>query len=191
MPRAELPLNIFEPRYLDMVSDALATHHMIGMVQPDPSASGEGAPIYGTGCAGRITSYTELRDGRILLSLTGVCRFDIVEELPANNRYRSVRPRWSRFLGDLESEPTRAEPGKSEILRHLKRYFEFKKLETDWEVIERLSVLELVHTMTTLMPLEPVDKQSILECESLSDRARALCSALEFGVAGSMGGKPH
>lgn len=187
MPQAELPLNIFEPRYLNMVNDSLATQHLIGMVQPNPGLQGKVTPLYRTGCAGRITSFRETSDGRILISLTGVCRFDIGRELPSIRGYRLVEPLWNRFLKDLEAKTNNGEEEKDRILGLLKRYFKVNKMTTDWSLVERFTTLELVHTMTTLMPLDPAEKQAILEAETLPDRTNALCSALEFGLRASSG----
>src|SRR5215831_831746 len=109
LPRGRLPLNIFEPRYLAMTRDALAGERLIGMVQPsDPTASGSNPPVYPTGCAGRITSFSETDDGRFLITLTGACRFRIREELPLLEGYRRVVPEWNGFARDLgnEDEPS-------------------------------------------------------------------------------------
>lgn len=193
MPQAELPLNIFEPRYLNIVEDALATHHMVGMVQPDPSEQGEPVPVYHTGCAGRITSYSETRDGRILLTLTGVCRFDILEELPCTRGYRLVRQDWNRFLPDLDM-PKRDKddtPGRERLLSQLRNYFDTKELQIDWKLLKQLPTLQLVHSMTVLLPLEPVEKQTILESVEASDRALAFGNALQFGLSETVSTRRH
>lgn len=191
MPQAELPLNIFEPRYLNMVHDSLATHHLIGMVQPNTGFKGKLTPVYSTGCAGRITSFSETTDGRILISLTGVCRFDIGQELSTIRGYRVVEPRWNRFLSDLEAGTDNGGEEREGMLKLLKRYFKVKEMTTDWNLVEQFSTMELVHTMTILMPLDPVEKQAILEAEALSDRTNALRSALEFGLQASSGISRH
>ncbi len=191
MPKAELPLNIFEPRYLNMVNDALSSHRLIGMIQPNPSLQGRNTPLYHTGCAGRITSYRETSDGRILISLTGVCRFDIGQELPSIRGYRIIEPLWNRFLDDLEATENSGDQDRDRIFQLLKRYFEVKKMTTDWHLVENLETLELVHTMSILMPFDPVEKQAILEAETLADRAVALCSALEFGLQVDSGAGRH
>ncbi len=105
LPRGQLPLNIFEPRYLAMTRDALAGDRLIGMVQPsDPHQPASGnPPVYPTGCAGRITSFSETEDGRFLITLTGLCRFRIPDELPLQNGYRRVVPQWDEFAGDLRN----------------------------------------------------------------------------------------
>ena len=181
MPRAELPLNIFEPRYLNMVNDALATHRMFGMVQPDPKAQGEPVPVYRTGCAGRITSYSETSDGRILLTLTGVCRFDIAQELPGIRGYRQVVPDWRRFLPDMET-PADDDAERSSIISLLRGYLDSKSLTADWKLLQQLSTRQLVHSMTVLLPLEPEEKQTILESVDMTGRVESLRSALQFGL---------
>jgi len=123
LPRGRLPLNIFEPRYLAMTRDALAGERLIGMVQPtDPGASGSNPPVYPTGCAGRITSFSETEDGRFLITLTGTCRFRIRQELPLLEGYRRVVPEWTDFARDLENED---EPGfdRERLIRGLRAYF--------------------------------------------------------------------
>src|SRR5438874_3440975 len=124
LPRGRLPLNIFEPRYLAMTRDALAGERLIGMVQPsDPATSGSNPTVYPTGCAGRITSFSETEDGRFLITLTGTCRFRIREELPLLEGYRRVVPEWSEFARDLESEN---EPAfdRERLMRGLRAYFQ-------------------------------------------------------------------
>jgi Lon protease-like protein len=182
MPQADLPLNIFEPRYLNMVQDALATHHMFGMVQPDYSRKGSPTPVYRTGCAGRITSYRETPDGRILLALSGVCRFDISEELATTRGYRAVVPDWSRFALDIEKQADQALTDRTRFLGALKRYLKSKEMDTDWKSLEQAPDLQLVHALTTLLPLEPADKQAILESIEPSGQADALLASLEMSL---------
>src|SRR5437870_7491398 len=135
LPRGRLPLNIFEPRYLAMTRDALAGERLIGMVQPsDPSASGSNPPVYPTGCAGRITSFSETEDGRFLITLTGTCRFRIGEELPLLEGYRRIVPEWHEFARDLEDE---AEPvfDRERLMRGLRAYFQKHHISADWDAI--------------------------------------------------------
>src|SRR6266446_4748684 len=123
LPRGRLPLNIFEPRYLAMTRDALAGERLIGMVQPsDPRVAGDNPPVYPTGCAGRLTQFSETDDGRFLITLTGVSRFRIREELPLLSGYRRVIPDWQQFADDRASA---GEPGfdRARLIRGLKSYF--------------------------------------------------------------------
>ena len=182
MPQAELPLNIFEPRYLNMVEDALATHHMFGMVQPDPSKKGSPTPVYRTGCAGRITSYKETVDGRILLALSGVCRFEIRQELATTRGYRKVIPDWSRFALDFEKQNDQPLMDRQRFLGALKRYLRAKDLDADWNSLEQTPDLRLVGSLTCLLPLEPADKQAVLESIEPSRQADALLAILEMSV---------
>ncbi len=182
MPEADLPLNIFEPRYLNLVQDALATHHMFGMVQPDPSRKGSPTPVYRTGCAGRITSYRETADGRILLALSGVCRFDIQQELATTRGYRTIVPDWSRFALDLELQNPQLLIDRNRFLGTLRRYLSAKNLDTDWDSLEKTPILQLVHSLTTLLPLEPADKQAILESIEPSSQIDALLAILEMSL---------
>lgn len=191
LPRAELPLNIFEPRYLNMVNDALATHHLIGMVQPKLQR-GIGQPdLYNTGCAGRITYYRETADGRIEIRLTGVCRFDITQEMPSIRGYRIVEPNWQRFLADLDDAEETSAAQRETLVGLTKRYLEAKNLTTDWRLLERLSTLQLVHTLSIYMPFAPLEKQAILEAQTLPERCMALRSAMQFEIEGAGDSRPH
>ena len=191
MPGADLPLNIFEPRYLNMVADALATHRMFGMVQPDPARQGKPVPVYRTGCSGRITSYKETDDGRILIVLTGVCRFDIEQELATTRGYRVVVPDWSRFTVDFAVQKDEAFEDRLRLLGVLRRYFRLKNLDTDWETLEKMPKQHLIHTLTTLLPLESASKQAVLEAIEPSGRADALFAALEMSLQETPGSSVH
>src|SRR5438552_16083394 len=133
LPGGRLPLNIFGPRYLAMTRDALAGERLIGMVPPsDPAAAGSNPPVYPTGCAGRITSFSETDDGRFLITLTGTCRFRIGDELPLLEGYRRVVPEWREFARDLETED---EPGfdRERLMRGLRSYFQQHQISADWD----------------------------------------------------------
>src|SRR6202022_1728053 len=154
LPRGRLPLNIFEPRYLAMTRDALAGERVIGMVQPsDPRVGGDNPPVYPTGCAGRITSYSETDDGRFLIALTGISRFRIREELPFLECYRRVVPEWSEFAADLHSED---EPGfdRDRLLRGLKAYFEHYQMQADWAAITSVPGAGLANSTGGVSPHE-------------------------------------
>ncbi len=187
MPGAELPLNIFEPRYLRMVDDAMRTHRMIGMVQPDPLGHGDPLPLYGTGCAGRITSYSETTDGRIVLTLTGLIRFHVKQELSSIRGYRVVIPGWEDFASDLNFDsPEILDRG--HFVEVLHQFLQERNLEVDWQALEQLSDMTLVHILATLLPLDGADKQTILETMDLNQRADALLASLE--ISSQQGGKP-
>ena len=182
MPGTDLPLNIFEPRYLSMVFDALGAHRMIGMVQPDAAATTAGEPVYHTGCAGRITSFSETTDGRLLLVLTGVCRFDIQEELSAINGYRRVVPDWARFRADYKASDEHIQD-REELLRSLRSYCEVKQLEVAWDELELLRGGDLVNLLTCRLPLEVADKQALLEVITVAERAKLLNALLGLAMS--------
>jgi len=193
MPGAPLPLNIFEPRYLNMVVDALAEDRMIGMVQPDPVRRGmpHGEAVYRTGTAGRITGFNETRDGRFLIRLTGVCRFDIQEEVPTVRGYRRVVADWSRFAVDYELSGR--VPERRDMLDRLKRYAATHQLQIEWDALRGLDDLDLVNVLATMLPLGVEDKQAIVESVTLGERARVLSALLEISQAPFEDGpgRPH
>ena len=191
MPAAELPLNIFEQRYLNMVEDALKTQHMFGMIQPDPSGK-EGVPaLYRTGCAGRITAYSETKDGRILLSLTGLIRFDVVSELPTVRGYRMIVPDWNPYAADLEPQENPNLLDRTRITSALARYLRQKNMETDWQALEKVPPQQLVNMMATLLPIGAVEKQAILEAREPDDCADILLATLEMSLGDGTGMPRH
>jgi Lon protease-like protein len=181
MPGSELPLNIFEPRYLNMVSDALSTHRMIGMVQPDPNAV-DATALCHTGCAGRITGYRETSDGRIEMVLSGVCRYDLGEELATTRGYRLIVPNWSRFSNDYKDQEGPLCSARDHLIRTLKRYFEAEELDADWSILERLSTLRLINSLSMALPLSEKDKQALLETVEPADRLNNFMSLLSSGL---------
>jgi Lon protease-like protein len=192
MPEAELPLNIFEPRYLHMVEDALAIHRMIGMVQPLTGSTREPLPVYSIGSAGRITAYRETDDGRILLTLTGVCRFDIREELASIRGYRRVVPDWNRFRGDYD-EDTGDQPlvDQARFFRALARFLKARDLEADVRALQQLPLGPLVSRLATVLPLDPAEKQALVEAVEARARAQALLAALELSIEDASGAGRH
>jgi Lon protease-like protein len=182
LPRGRLPLNIFEPRYLAMTRDSLAGERLIGMVQPsDPEPSGANPPVYPTGCAGRITSFSETEDGRFLITLTGVSRFRIREELPLLQGYRRVVPEWREFARDLESDD---DPGfdRQRLMRGLRSYFQQHQISADWDAITAVPGERLITSIAMICPFEPSEKQALLEAGSLDERARLLTAIVEMAV---------
>ena len=182
LPRGRLPLNIFEPRYLAMTRDALAGERLIGMVQPsDPQAAGDNPPVYPTGCAGRITSFSETDDGRFLITLTGISRFHIREELPLLEGYRRVVPDWRDFARDLAGDD---EPGfdRERLLRGLRAYFQHHRIEADWDAITSVPGERLVTSIAMICPFEPSEKQALLEAPDLGERAQLLTAIVEMAA---------
>ena len=182
LPRGRLPLNIFEPRYLAMTRDALAAERLIGMVQPsDPRVAADNPPVYPTGCAGRITSFSETGDGRFLITLTGISRFRIREELPLLEGYRRVVPEWREFARDLASDD---EPAfdRDRLLRGLRAFFQHHKIEADWDAVTSVPGERLVTSIAMICPFDPSEKQALLEAPDLGERARLLTAIVEMAM---------
>lgn len=186
MPRGKLPLNIFEPRYLAMVQNSLAAGRMFGMIQPDPNAAeaafGEG--LYRVGCLGRLSSFSETDDGRLLITLTGLVRFTVDAELRLRRGYRLVRGDFSRFMDDLTVERASVPIERDKILAALRGYFGRRNVDANWEAIRGLSDDGLVITLAMACPFEPVEKQALLEAPTDADRAATLLALLQMGAAG-------
>lgn len=190
LPRGRLPLNIFEPRYLAMVRAALAGERIIGMIQPtDPDSPSRAPEVYGIGCAGRITAFSETDDGRFLITLTGVTRFRVEEELSAVTPYRQVAADYAPFRDDLDPpEGTAAEIGRDRLLPALKAYLELNGMAADWKAIADAPAETLVNALAMICPFAPSEKQALLEAPTLSDRARVMIALIEMAVAQSAGG---
>lgn len=184
MPGCQLPLNIFEPRYLNMVFDALGADRLIGMVQPDPSEEGE-APVYKTGTAGRVISFNETQDGRLLIVLTGICRFDIRGEIPTGRGYRRAVPDWSRFRCDFELPADESSLDRSRLMTLLREYFQRKGIETNWSAVEQMPIPLLTNLLTGQLPFDPPERQALVETVSVGERLEKLIHLLEFDVVGT------
>lgn len=184
LPRGRLPLNIFEPRYLNMVGDALGANRMFGMVQPaeaQAEASQDEPDVYPTGCAGRITHFEETNDGRFILSLRGVCRFRIAEEIPTTRGYRRCSADWSSFAEDL-TPPTDTAIDRDRLLTAVRTYFSVKRLDANWEAIEKAEDEYLVTSIAMLCPFDPSEKQALLEAPDLSARSELLTTIIEMAA---------
>ena len=186
LPRGKLPLNIFEPRYLAMVQDSLATGRMFGMIQPDPhaAAAAQGDGLYRVGCLGRLSSFSETDDGRLLIALTGLIRFTIAAELEPRHGYRRVRGDFSNYADDLTLDRPQVEIEREKILSALRAYFGQRKVDANWEAIRGLSDDTLVITLAMACPFEAVEKQALLEAPTDTDRAATLLALLQMGAAG-------
>ena len=178
MPGAELPLNIFEPRYLNMINDAIASHRMIGMIQPDPNAEVESA-VYRTGCAGRITQFRETSDCRIEMVLTGVCRFDIGEELRTTRGYRLIVPDWSRFADDYVDNNEQLKHEHERLMETLENFFNLKGYEADLTMLKQLPVARLVDSLTMALPFDEAEKQMLLESVETEQRLTNFIALIE------------
>ena len=187
LPRGRLPLNIFEPRYLAMTRDALGGERLIGMVQPnEPQQDNRGGgamnpPVYPVGCAGRITSFSETDDGRYLVTLTGVSRFRIRDELPLLSGYRRILAEWQPFAHDVET-PSGTEFDRDRFIRGLKGFFTQRQISADWEAIEKAAGEHLINSIAMLCPFAPSEKQALLEAPDLDERARLLIALVEMAA---------
>lgn len=188
LPRARLPLNIFEPRYLAMFEDVLKTRErLIGMVQPmDIEAEG---PLHVVGCAGRITSFTETDDGRYMVSLTGVSRFTIDQQVEGLAPYLQANVRWQDFDRDLGAAEHDDGLDRDQFLALLERFFAVEELDTDWDNLKKAGTEMLVNSLSMLAPFSPEDKQAMLEAKTLSTRRETLVTLMEFALRrGETGG---
>jgi len=182
LPRGRLPLNIFERRYLAMFDDALASQRMIGMIQPSQPLPGEPSPpVFTVGCAGRITSFNESGDGRYLVTLDGIARFRVSEELPLHRGYRRVVPDWTPFAVDLGEEDCDVDRGR--LIGLLQAYFRQQGLSANWDAIGNAPDERLLTSLAMICPFEPGEKQALLEARCLSDRGRLMMTLLEIAIA--------
>ena len=188
LPRGRLPLNIFEPRYLAMTMDALGRGRLFGMVQPDARGKpvAEGPGLYRIGCLGRIASFSETDDGRLLITLIGVTRFRILEELSlAPGGYRRVRVDYADFVTDLlEAEPPPLD--RPALLGALKPYFLARGIEANWDAVEQTPDALLVTMLSMVCPFDPPEKQALLEAAEGPERAEMLVALLRMGAAANM-----
>ena len=191
LPNGQLPLNIFEPRYLNMVLDALAGTRLIGMVQPLPDTDTDYPELHRTGCAGRIISFSETRDGRLLIVLGGVSRFDIVNDFNVQRGYRNAHVCWDRFAHDMVLEDIRLE--KELLLESVRAYLAHQKLNVKWKSLEVLDIPELVDTLACSLPFSPREKQGLLEAAVVEDRYYLVKALCEFGArfSGNVGSQAH
>lgn len=180
LPQARLPLNIFEPRYLNMVEDAMHSHQLIGMIQPAEETDGL-APV---GCAGRIQFYHETDDGRMEILLTGICRFEPGAPQLTERGYQTASCNWQRFAGDFEAALEISDHRRTSLLTNLEQYTQMHHLEFDRNLIQKLQPLQLVNTLITSLPLGGRDKQTLLEIDQPGDRFDWLESRLALELAG-------
>ncbi|MDH5558335.1 MAG: LON peptidase substrate-binding domain-containing protein [Alphaproteobacteria bacterium] len=183
LPGGTLPLNIFEPRYLSMVEAALGADRMIGVIQPLSTSGLAGdPPLYDTGCAGRISRFEETPDGRFLISLKGVCRFDIAEELAPRDGYRRVQADWSPYKGDLEETESRICLNRGRLFPALRNFFKLHGIEADWETLGEAPDERLVTCLSMICPFGAAEKQALLEAPGLDERSEILTTLIEMGA---------
>lgn len=184
LPRGKLPLRIFEPRYVAMTEDALGRGRMFGMIQPDQNLpeTAAGPGLFGVGCLGRLSSFSETEEGHYLITLTGVVRFSVAEELGAQRGYRRVRGDFSAFIADLDLAPQPTEFGREALLSALRGYFARRGIDANWDAIRRLPDDMLVVTLAMLCPFDPPEKQALLEAPTDAERASTLLALLQMGA---------
>ncbi len=184
LPLGQLPLNIFEPRYMAMIDDALKGDRIIGMVQQLSDAPGQGSrpQLHATGCAGRITSLEESGDGRYIITLTGVARYRIVEELSTVTPYRQARVDFTPFAGDFDEARERDTVDRDGVIRALRRFAEVHRLSVDWEGIDAAPSDLLVNALSMMSPFGPREKQALLEAPDLKARADVLIAIAEMDL---------
>ncbi len=185
LPRGRLPLNVFERRYLAMTEDALGAGRMLAMIQPDGTGNTvpTGPTLFRVGCLGRLSSFSETEDGRFLITLSGLIRFDLARELEMHRGYRRVRGDFTRFADDLALDPRPIGIERDELLAALRDYFVRLGLEANWDAIRRIPDDMLVITLAMTCPFEPAEKQALLEAPAEAERAAALLVLLQMGAA--------
>ncbi len=188
LPGGQLPLNIFEKRYIDMVDHAMRHDRIFGMIQPQAKPENQDNPrplLHKTGCAGKITEFSETADGRYLITLSGVCRFDIIEEIDTEKTFRSIRADWSPYKSDLDGK-TCLGLDRNHLHDLLKTYFSKEDLECDWTSVEKTTDNKLITCLSMICPFESRDKQALLEAPCCKTRGELFIAMLEMAVKGTV-----
>ncbi|MBR9808982.1 MAG: peptidase S16 [Alphaproteobacteria bacterium] len=186
-PRWQLPLNIFEPRYLNMIDDVMQEERVIGMIQSMGGPKSK-PNLAHTGCAGRITAWSETGDGRYLITLTGLARFNIKQELSVTTPYRQVLADWAPYEDDLYEVAPACMPDRHRLVRALRDYTDANDMSTDWQAVEEAPLETLVNALCSGCPFSVIEKQALIEAQTLKDRAETLITLLEMDVSGPEGG---
>ena len=186
LPHTKLPLNIFEPRYITMIDDALKTENrLIGMVQPREMPSGnDDACLQHIGCAGRITSFSETEDGRYMITLSGLSRFRVSNTHEGFSPYLTADVDWTSFKADRGGKDIDTKFDRPKFLKTLSRFFDATSLSTDWDSLKDADEELLVNSLSMLCPFEPQEKQALLEAPNLTNRRETLVTLMEIAVAG-------
>ncbi|MES0883712.1 LON peptidase substrate-binding domain-containing protein [Roseibium sp. SCP14] len=188
LPRTQLPLNIFEQRYIDMVDEALSGNRLIGMVQPSPdriSADPDEPVLASVGCVGRLTSFQETGDGRYLVTLQGITRFALGEEISSIANYRQVECDFAAFSHDLKCGEGEEDVDRNGLLKTLRNYLDANNLEADWQSVSEAETEVLVNALCMMCPYGPQEKQALLEARDLRTRAETLIAITEMDLAKS------
>lgn len=186
LPRGSLPLNIFEPRYLNMIDDAMAGERIIGMVQTRPGGDRARPKLQAVGCAGRVTSFAETSDGRYLITLTGVCRFKVGAELPVQTPYRQLKAAFDAFEADLQPPEEDWGFDRERLLAALRAYLHQRSMDVDWSTAKEAPGEALINSLSMALPFEATEKQALLQAGGLDDRVTTLIALLEIDAM--MGG---
>ncbi len=194
LPRARLPLHIFEPRYLAMLDDTMkTTHRLIGMVQPRAApgpaqrAGGSAPPLHSIGCAGRLTGFSETEDGRYMITLTGISRFRLRREVSGFAPYRRADVSWQGFERDRAGPESDPDFDRETFLELLGRFFAAQELSTDWDSLKDAEDELLINSLSMLCPFDPEDRQALLEAPSLAIRRETLITLIEFALRSGHG----
>lgn len=188
LPRTDLPLNVFEPRYVSMIEDAMKHDRIIGMIQPLENDESEKPKLESVGCAGRITSYSESDDGRLLVTITGVCRFVQKKEIKVKTTYRQAQVNYKPFAVDFVSEIGARNVNRDQLVTAFRQYLEANNMSADWQEVAAVSTEILVNTLSLLAPYPARDKQALLEAPDLKSRADVLVALTELALAKSSPG---
>ena len=191
LPRGQMPLNIFEPRYLAMVDDAIRTHRVIGLIQPEPENGRQSTapPLLQVGCLGRITQFSETGDGRYIITLTGISRFRLLDELAVTTPYRQGRVGYDSFAADFAARTGEDEVDRKGLLKALRDFAKANDLKIDWKGVNEAPNEALVNALSMMCPFGPREKQALLEAPTLKDRAEVLVAITEIELARG-GGDP-
>ena len=185
LPRARLPLHIFEPRYLAMIEDCMKTpERLVGMIQPRQVPGSDARPLHAIGCAGRLTAFSETEDGRYMITLTGISRVRVKQEITGFTPYRRTEVDWSSFERDLGDDESDECLQRDQFFDLLKRYFTMQNLSTDWDSLKGADDELLINSLSMLCPFDPDDKQALLEAPSLATRRETLVTLMEFSLRG-------
>ena len=185
LPRGQMPLNIFEPRYIAMIDDAIRTHRVVGVIQPEPESGRQSATpaLLQVGCLGRITQFAETGDDRYILTLTGIGRFRIADELPVTTPYRQCRVTYDDFILDFTARAGEDEVDRNALLKALRAFAKASDLKIDWKGVNEAPNEALVNALSMMCPFGPREKQALLEAPSLKERAEVLVAITEIELA--------
>ncbi len=182
LPRTELPLNIFEPRYLALFEDVIASHRLVGMIQP-LETEGEKPPLQRVGCVGRVTSFSETDDNRLMVVLTGVCRFDWTREKKVKTPYRQLDVTYDNFAADLVTDNAARNVDRDGVVKAFRDFLDANRMSANWEEVEKVSTEALVNNLSQMAPYPIEEKQALLEAPDLKARAEMLIALTELALS--------